>query len=372
MSSSKNKIPLGLLLQNADLISDEQLQNALKIQSQFDQMKLGEILVLQEGLRAKTIDFFVNQWQEIADQGQQYPIGHYLKIAALLNEQQIKIILQEQKNNYQKFGVLAAQKGWIKQSTVDYLLNHLLQPAPLISLSSLEEYNDKTLHLEKKYADISLILGRIIAWTGGNKILTKTICQVFADSDFNIPAGAEVNAVDQFVEGSLIRNWQKSKNAEHIRYLKHNLVNNVRCNAKLLLQEYREILLQGHQQYQNSPEQNELLYLGLVVKKGDHLQVGNIIFQQVFNQEFIAQEIKSLGVDQQQQQSDDNTAITLNTEPTVSNQITEYIPAKSSSKDSDESNNVDIYPVPVPNAHSASTESQGNIPEPLTKIIVTS
>ncbi|MEM8721908.1 MAG: hypothetical protein AAGE84_21860, partial [Cyanobacteria bacterium P01_G01_bin.39] len=373
MSSSKNKIPLGLLLQNADLISDEQLQNALDIQSQFDQMKLGEILVLQEGLRAKTIDFFVNQWQEITNQGQQYPIGHYLKIAALLNEQQIKIILQEQKNNSQKFGVLAAQKGWIKQSTVEFLLDNLLQPAPLISFSSLEEYNAKTLHLEKKYADASLILGRIIAWTGGNKILTQDICQVFADSDFNIPAGSEVNAVDQFVEGSLIRNWRKSKNAEHIRSLEHNLVNNVRCEPKLLLQEYREILLGDHQQYQDSREQNELLHLGLVVKKGGYLQVGNIIFQQVFNQEFIAQEIKSLSVDQQPQpqpqQSNNDTAITLNTKPTASNRITEYIPVKSSSKDSDESNNnVDIYPVPVPNANSASTESQGNIPEPITKI----
>ncbi|MGB5713558.1 MAG: hypothetical protein WBM44_21940, partial [Waterburya sp.] len=83
MSNQKNKLPLGLLLQNADLISDEQLQNALDIQSKYPQMKLGEILVLQEEVKAKTINFFVNKWQEFLVQGQQFPIGYYLKNAAL-------------------------------------------------------------------------------------------------------------------------------------------------------------------------------------------------------------------------------------------------------------------------------------------------
>ena len=58
MSNQINKVPLGSLLKDADLISDEQLQEALDVQSQYDQMKLGEILILQEGIRAKTIDFF--------------------------------------------------------------------------------------------------------------------------------------------------------------------------------------------------------------------------------------------------------------------------------------------------------------------------
>ncbi|MEO1672974.1 MAG: hypothetical protein AAFR77_19720, partial [Cyanobacteria bacterium J06631_2] len=69
MSEPNNQIPIGLLLQKAGLISNEQLQHALEIQAQYTQMKLGEILVLQQGLRAKTIDFFVDKWQEIIIQG---------------------------------------------------------------------------------------------------------------------------------------------------------------------------------------------------------------------------------------------------------------------------------------------------------------
>ncbi|MEL7405390.1 MAG: hypothetical protein AAFN00_00285, partial [Cyanobacteria bacterium J06558_2] len=273
MSNLKNQVPLGILLTNADLISYKQLQDALKIQSQYREMKLGEILILQAGLRAKTIDFFVNQWQENIIQGQQFPIGHYLKDAALLNQSQVQTILQEQKNNSQKFGVIAAKKGWIKQKTVNFLLNSLTQPTQsFVSLRSLEEYNNQILHLERKYANSSLILGRILAWTGGNGVLTRAICQVFADGDFNIPSGAEISAVDHLVEGELIRKWETSEVAEQLRYLRINLVDNNRYNSHILLEQYREIMLEGQQLYQDLPSQNELLNLGLVVKEGDYLR----------------------------------------------------------------------------------------------------
>lgn len=366
MSKLKNQVPLGILLKDAGLISNEQLQNALEIQSKFNQMKLGEILVLQEGLRAKTIDFFVNQWQEIITQGQKFPIGYYLENAALLNDTQIETILQEQKNKTKKFGVLAAEKGWIKQSTVNFLLDSLSQPVQTISLRFLEEYNKKALHLEHKYAEYSLILSRILGWTGGNWILTKNICQVFANSDFNIPAGAEIKAVDQFVEKALIKEWQTSEVAEHLRYLRHNLVKNSRYESHLLLQKYREILLAGNQLDQALPEQNELINLGLVAKEGDYLRVANIIFQQVFNQEFIAQELK-------RQQPKNITISPLNNEQKLS-KITEYNPPTTITNIVEK---VEIpqklEPIVIENRQqsyrSQTAESNpNNTPEPLTKI----
>ncbi|NJO96702.1 MAG: hypothetical protein HC764_12295 [Pleurocapsa sp. CRU_1_2] len=42
-----------------------------------------------------------------------------------MNQQQIKVILQEQKNNQQKFGVIAVQKGWIKQETINFFVDNL-------------------------------------------------------------------------------------------------------------------------------------------------------------------------------------------------------------------------------------------------------
>jgi hypothetical protein len=291
--SDQNKLPIGILLQQAGLISSEQLQNALEIQTQYTQMKLGEILVLQQGIRVKTIDFFVNKWQETIDQGKLFPLGYYLKKACLLNEQQIELILQEQKIKREKFGSLAVAKGWIKQETIDFFLANLTShPPELMSLNRLEEYNQAALHLEKKYADYSLILSRILAWTGGVPALTKTICQVFAKSDSNIPQGREINAVDQFVEGTLIRKWQTSKSAASIRAISRSLLNNCRCDSSLLLQEYRDILISGNKKYQGTKEQQELLLLGLIVPEKDQVKVTNIVYQQIFNQEFIAYELE--------------------------------------------------------------------------------
>lgn len=291
--SEQNKLPIGLLLQQAGLISAEQLKSALELQTQYTQMKLGEILVLQQGIRVKTIDFFVDKWQEIIDQGKLFPLGYYLQKACLLNEKQVKLILEEQKIKPEKFGIIAVAKGWIKQDTIDFFIANLVShPPELMSLNRLEEYNQAALHLEKKYADYSLILSRILAWTGGVPALTKTICQVFAKSDSNIPQGRELNAVDQFVEGTLIRKWQTSKSAASIRAISRSLLNNCRCDSSLLLQEYRDILISGNKKYQDTKEQQELLLLGLVVLEKDQVKVANIVYQQIFNQEFIAHELE--------------------------------------------------------------------------------
>ncbi|WP_019508593.1 hypothetical protein [Pleurocapsa sp. PCC 7319] len=295
MSQSNKKLPLGIFLQNAGLISSQQLTNALEIQSQYTQMKIGEILILQEEIKPQTLDFFVNKWREIKEQGQQFPIGYYLKQASLLDEQQIQAILTDQKQTKLKFGELAVKKGWLKQRTVNFFLNNLsIRPPQLISLIMLEQYNQDTLHLERKYANPPLILSRILAWSGGNPTLTKIICHVFANSNFNIPAGLESQAVDQFVEGSLIENWQTTKVGNYIRTVKENLVNNSRCDTVALLKEYREIILSGSKENSNTKEQEELLVLGLIVEEKNKLRVSNLIYQQIFNQDWTSEQIAKL------------------------------------------------------------------------------
>ena len=296
MTYQNKEISLGLLLQDAGLISEKKLNGALETQKQYSDMNLEEILVLQAGIRAKTINFFVNQWQEMVWQGKQFPLGYYLSKADLLSEQQIKIILQEQQKDRHEFGVIAVQKGWIEQKTIDFFLNNLsLKPPQIMSSNMLEEYNHDCLHLEQKYTNYSWLLSRILAWTGGNIYLTKTICQVFADFDLNIPAGSEISAVDRFVESSLIKKWQVSKVAEYIRVIKQQLVNNPRCASKLLLQEYREFLISGCKEYQNTKQQNELILLGLLsYRENKHLKISNMIYQQVFDRDFIDRELSKI------------------------------------------------------------------------------
>jgi hypothetical protein len=376
-----NKLPIGLLLQNAGLISPEQLQNALELQAQYTQLKLGEILAVQQSLKVKTIDFFVDKWQEIIDQGQLFPLGYYLEKACLLNKQQIKIILREQKeetkNNQQKFGILAVQKGWIKQDTINFFLANLSsKPPQIISLNRLEEYNQSTLHLEKKYADHSLLLSRILAWTGGIPCLTNIICQVFAQSDANIPSGKEIKAVDQFVESILIRKWQTSKSAAPIRAIRHSLLNNYRCDSSLLLKEYLNILISGSKKYQGNQEQAELLLLGLIVQENDQLKVANIIYQQIFNQEFIAQELAKRS-SKPESFIDDHRDPSLNQSNIVKlvNSIVEYAPQAPIEQSpqvvavvTQADVEVKSNPIPPQPEHNLDSRQTTSTPEPLTKI----
>ena len=293
-------------------------------------------------------------------QGQQFPIGYYLKQAYLLNEQQIQTILEEQKSNQQKFGVLAVKKGWIKQNTINFFLDSFSQAPQLMSFNSLEQYNQDTLHLEEKYANYSLILSRILAWTGGDFGLTRTISYVFANSNFSIPAGLEINSVDRFIKESLIKNWQTSKEAAYIRVVKRNFLKNLRCDSILLLKEYRKILLAGNKQYQQTKEQNELLILGLVVKKNNHLKVANLIYQQIFNHKFIFQEISKLEAN--------NTSLTnVNPKYKIST-ITEYESGISAKKLALSPDSLEIEFNPSNSTNDFKSEQNTNIPEPLTRI----
>lgn len=365
MLDRHNKLPIGLLLQKAGLITPEQLQNALELQMQYSQMKLGEILVLQQGIKVKTVDFFADKWQEIITLGPLFPLGYYLKKAYLLTEDQIKIILEEQKHSRDKFGVLAVNKGWIKQNTIDFFLTNLLvEPPLLVSLNILEKYNQNILHLEKKYADYSLILSRILAWTGGIPSLTETICRIFAQSNFNIPSGQEIRAVDQFVEKTLIRKWRTSEAAASIRLIQQSLLNNLRCSSNLLLTEYREILLSGGKTFQGTKAQKELLLMGLIVCDRDQLKVSNIIYQQVFDREFVAEQLAKTPLQ--------TPATIIENDRTITESAT-------ASVESDAQTSIEIVPIIEPadaqvKVDSASHAVQNNSlakvnsPEPLTRI----
>lgn len=355
MSYQNHQPPLGLLLQNAGLITEKQLQKALETQAKYTRMKLGEILVLQEGLQAKTIDFFVEQWHKLIDVGQQFPIGYYFKKASLLNEQQIKIILEEQKDNQQKFGAIAVQKGWLRPSTVDFFLKSLSFKQPQnLTFSSLEEYDREVLHLTQKYAHHSLILSRILAWSGGNSILSKTICHVFAQSQFKIAPGSEISAVDRFIEGTLIERWQTSKFASYIRSIQQSLVKNQKCSPILLLQEYRTILLAGSKEYRFSKEQDELLLLGLIARDREKLRVANLIFQRVFNQNWTTRELKRL------KSNEANSNRVATSAQDLSTSLTVIEPQSIDSKADTASANH--------NSHNSHNSQNTNSPDPLTKI----
>jgi hypothetical protein len=110
---------LGVLLQDAHLISDFQIQIAL-IDQQAYGMRLGDVLVLHGWLKQQTLDFFISQWNYVLKSQEDISLEYCLQAAGLLNEQQIQLIQREQARKNQDFGSIAVRQGWLKQNTLDF------------------------------------------------------------------------------------------------------------------------------------------------------------------------------------------------------------------------------------------------------------
>jgi hypothetical protein len=117
--------PIGNVLKQAGLISDAQLEVALREQSAYSDLRLGEICALHGWLDQQTADFFAEVWPRLLRESKDKTLGYYLKTAALLDEQQMTMILKEQSQTGMRIGAIAVLRGWLKQSTLDFFLKYL-------------------------------------------------------------------------------------------------------------------------------------------------------------------------------------------------------------------------------------------------------
>lgn len=62
-------------------------------------------------------------------------IGNYLVEAGLLSIAQVDVILCDQASTGMRFGEIAASRGWLKEQTIEYLMEHLILPKQANSIS---------------------------------------------------------------------------------------------------------------------------------------------------------------------------------------------------------------------------------------------
>ncbi|WP_242041094.1 hypothetical protein [Leptolyngbya sp. FACHB-261] len=55
-------------------------------------------------------------------------IGSYLLDAGLLTQAQIEVVLNDQKITGMRFGEIVAQRGWVKEQTIEYLMKKVVLP----------------------------------------------------------------------------------------------------------------------------------------------------------------------------------------------------------------------------------------------------
>ncbi len=125
--------PLGEMLQQAGLLSRAQLEVVLRDQKWQPDLRIGDILELRGWVKRDAIEFFAEQWPQLATVGRDHPIGYYFQQAGLLDSQQVDALLQEQAQAGLRIGALAVLHGWLSQETLDWFLRSL---APEESASS--------------------------------------------------------------------------------------------------------------------------------------------------------------------------------------------------------------------------------------------
>ncbi|XQQ07697.1 MAG: AAA-like domain-containing protein [Leptolyngbya sp. IPPAS B-1204] len=138
-----------------------------------------------------------------------------------------------------------------------------------------------------------VVLKAVLDWTGGQPFLTQKVCQLMLDSEALIPAGQEAEWVAWLVQTKVIENWESQDEPEHLRTIRNRILRNDR-SAVHLLTLYQQILEAGEIPADNSREQAELRLSGAVVKQQNVLKIYNSIYQSVFDQQWVAGELKKL------------------------------------------------------------------------------
>ncbi|MEM7760314.1 MAG: WecB/TagA/CpsF family glycosyltransferase [Cyanobacteria bacterium P01_A01_bin.40] len=116
-------LPLGELLQQAGLLSSQNIRQALNIQNRERNYLFGEILIKQEYLSSRTISFFVNDLHNLINLECKLRLGEYLCRAGLLLPKQIYEALQEQSLTQDKFGKIVIRRGWVNSKTINWFIN---------------------------------------------------------------------------------------------------------------------------------------------------------------------------------------------------------------------------------------------------------
>ena len=287
--------PLGQVLEQAGLISNLHIHAALDIQSQGHQIKFGEILVQKGILKQKTVDFFAEKWPELVQKPTTQPLGYYLQEAALINEQQIETLLQEQQQTGMLWGELVVEKGWIKFKTLNFFLQHIGKTENKIKLLSPSHQEIiKSLHLETKSGSPYALLKEVFEWTGGHPLLTRRLCQVIAEANYFIPSGMEATLVEKLVQEHVINNWKNQLIGEYLKTIQEHLLHNTVCLPQMLLRLYLQILQQGEVTSNQTQEKKELIKLGLVIEQNNKLKVSNRIYRSIFSSDWVKRQLIAL------------------------------------------------------------------------------
>ncbi|MEM9271716.1 MAG: AAA-like domain-containing protein [Cyanobacteria bacterium P01_F01_bin.143] len=155
---------------------------------------------------------------------------------------------------------------------------------------SLAETKPLESGLQNRFNNSQLILKEILNWTGGQPFLTQKICKLVLEKSQELSnyswKNREIDWLEDLVQDKIIDNWETQDEPEHLRTIRDRLLGNEK-KASCLLGLSKQIFLHGFILADDSREQRDLLLSNLVIKKNHKLVPRNLIYQRVFNVDWI-------------------------------------------------------------------------------------
>lgn len=157
----------------------------------------------------------------------------------------------------------------------------------------LEEIEPLIEGLKEKADYPQAVMKEILDWTGGQPFLTQKLCKLVTQIEGIISAGTEKKEIEDLVQAKIIDNWQQQDNPQHLRTIDQKISHETHL-SKTLLGLYQQILQCGEIKFNGNQSQILLIISGLVVRKENTLKAYNLIYQSVFNQQWLGHKLADL------------------------------------------------------------------------------
>ncbi|MBP0029437.1 AAA family ATPase [Roseofilum sp. Guam] len=147
--------------------------------------------------------------------------------------------------------------------------------------------------LSKRVTNPQTLLTEILAWTGGQPFLTQKLCRLIRNDSSTLPSNREGEWVEELVRSHILTDWETQDEPQHLRTIRDYLLQD-KQKAVRLLEIYGQILEKTEAIAIDNVEQADLLMSGLVINKRGVLQVGNRIYESIFDRAWIAKTLHRL------------------------------------------------------------------------------
>ena len=136
------------------------------------------------------------------------------------------------------------------------------------------------------------VLKIILEWTGGQPFLTQKISQQISQTP--IPTGQASNWLETWIQNHIITHWEGKDEPPHLKHIRDRILHEGGQQTGRLLGLYQKLLQTGELPADDSREQVELRFAGLVVRRDNQLLIYNKIYAQVFDLAWVERALAEL------------------------------------------------------------------------------